>query len=310
MTKNLPQHMAIYLRNKKSDATIGNYSHVIKDFIKYLEDNNVEKLTENNAEDELNSYTAYLNRNTELKSVSIDNYGNRIKSFLNRYLKLSVGKTDKYSNSRVNKGHKYLSVDEIHKLIATIPETTDNPVLIQRNKAIIVLLFTSGLRVSELCNLKMDDIIHRNIEQYIKVSGKGLNSDEYDIMILHPEAYDLIRTYHEMNNMATDDSDLPVFMTNHGNHMSRQDVNHIIKKLAAATDEKYGTDISDRATPHALRHSLAVHLLNDKKTDVNIVRDVLRHNNIQTTNTYLTADAKKRDDAIININIMEVESNG
>ena len=122
--------------------------------------NNVSKLTEDNATEELNSYLIYLNKNTTLKSVSIDNYSNRIKSFLNRCLKLRVGKTKKYSSSRVKKGYKYLTVDEISKLIATIPETTDDEVLMARNKAILTLLFTSGLRVSEMCNLTAADIIH------------------------------------------------------------------------------------------------------------------------------------------------------
>ena len=172
-----------------------------------------------------------------------------------------------------------------------------------RNKAILTLLFTSGLRVSEMCNLTSADIIHAKNEQYIKVSGKGLNDDEHDIMVIHPEAWQLIMEYHTLRNDDADANDLPIFTTNHGRKMSRQDVNHIIKKLAAATDEKYDTNISERASPHALRHSLAVHLVNDKKTDINIVRDVLRHSNIQITNTYLTVDDDKKNNAINNIDM-------
>ncbi len=303
LTINLTDHMEKFLRSLESDATINNYRHVIKDFIQYLKDNNVSKLTEDNATEELNSYVTHLNKNTTLKSVSIDNYNNRIKSFLNQCLKLNVRKTKKYSSSRVKKEYKYLTVDEISKLIATIPETTNDETLMARNKAILTLLFTSGLRVSELCNLTNEDIIHAKNEQYIKVSGKGLNDDEYDIMVLHPEAWNLIRTYHEMIMMPDDADDIPVFTTNHGRKMSRQDVNHIIKKLAAATDKKYGTNISGRASPHALRHSLAVHLVNDEKVDINIVRDVLRHSNIQITNTYLTVDDDKKNNAINNIDM-------
>ena len=303
LTINLNAHMERFLRSLESDATINNYRPVIKDFIQYLKDHNVDKLTEDNATDELNSYVTYLNKNTTLKSVSIDNYNNRIKSFLNQCLKLNVRKTKKYSSSRVKKEYKYLTVDEIGKLISTIPETTNDETLMARNKAILTLLFTSGLRVSELCNLTNENIIHRNNEQYIKVSGKGLNSDEYDIMVIHPEAWKMITTYHSMRNIPSDDDDLPVFTTNHGRKMSRQDINHIIKKLAAATDEKYHTNISERASPHALRHALAVHLVNDKKTDINIVRDVLRHSNIQITNTYLTVDDHKKNNAINNIDM-------
>ena len=303
LTINLNAHMERFLRSLESDATINNYRHVIKDFIQYLKDHNVDKLTEDNATDELNSYVTYLNKNTTLKSVSIDNYNNRIKSFLNQCLKLNVRKTKKYSSSRVKKEYKYLTVDEISKLISTIPETTNDETLMARNKAILTLLFTSGLRVSELCNLTNENIIHRNNEQYIKVSGKGLNSDEYDIMVIHPEAWKMITTYHSMRNIPSDADDLPVFTTNHGRKMSRQDINHIIKKLAAATDEKYHTNISERASPHALRHALAVHLVNDKKTDINIVRDVLRHSNIQITNTYLTVDDHKKNNAINNIDM-------
>ena len=306
LTINLPSYMEVFLRRLKSDATINNYRHVIKDFIKYLEDNNVDKLTELNATDELDSYTVHLSKNTNLKSVSIDNYANRIKSFLNKCLKLDVRDNTKYSSSRVKRGYKYLTIDEIGKLMSTIPDVTDDEVLIARNKAILTLLFTAGLRVSELCNLTNEDIIHRNNEQFIKISGKGLNTDEHDILMLHPEAYHLINSYHAMRNIPETADDTPLFTTNHGRKMSRQDINHIIKKLAAATDEKYNITedkISERASPHALRHSLAVHLVNDKKTDINIVRDVLRHSNIQVTNTYLTTDEAKRDNAISNIDM-------
>lgn len=303
LTINLPSYMETFLRKLKSDATINNYRHVITDFIKYLQDNNVEKLTEINATDELDSYTIFLSKNTDLKSISIDNYANRIKSFLNKCLKLDVRDNTKHSSRRIKKEYKFLTVDEIGKLIATIPETTNDETLIARNKAIITLLFTSGLRVSELCNLTAADIIHDKNEQYIKVSGKGLNDDEYDIMVVHPEAWKMITTYHTMRNLPDTADDLPVFTTNHDKKMNRQDVNHIIKKLAAATDEKYNLNISERATPHALRHSLAVHLVNDKKTDINIVRDVLRHGNIQVTNTYLTVDEKKKNEAINNIDM-------
>ena len=222
LTINLKDHMEKFLRTLESDATINNYRHVIKDFIAYLKRNNVDKLTEFNATEELNSYLTYLNKNTALKSVSIDNYCNRVKSFLNKCLKLNMGKTKRYSSSRVKKGYKYLTVDEIGKLIATIPETTDDEVLVARNKAILTLLFTSGLRVSELCNLTAADIIPAKNEQYIKVSGKGLNDDEYDIMVLHPEAWHMITNYHDMRNLPEAD-DLPVFTTNHGRKMSRQD---------------------------------------------------------------------------------------
>ena len=90
---NLNDHLEKFLRTLESDATISNYRHVIRDFIQYLKNNNVSKLTEDNATDELNSYLIYLNKNTNLKSVSIDNYCNRIKSFLNRCLRLNIGKT-------------------------------------------------------------------------------------------------------------------------------------------------------------------------------------------------------------------------
>ena len=158
--ENLGYHIGEFVKLQSKDTTQYNYSYILNKFCKYCQDNDIYELRKDNIKSILLKYKSYLLNKQSLASTSIDNYILRVQSFLS-YLNLPV--KIKKLNSNKTKNYKYLTFDEIKLLINSIPGITDKEVLITRNKAIILSLFTAGLRVSELCNLKIDDYCTNNI---------------------------------------------------------------------------------------------------------------------------------------------------
>lgn len=148
-----------------------------------------------------------------------------------------------------------LTKEEIEKLL----EAAEN----ERDKLIVRTLYSTGVRVSELCNLKWDDIDLNSGE--VRVRGKG---NKERIVLMDVETLNLLKKYRE--KYPSSEKVFPV---------SPRTVQRIIKKLA----EKAG--IRKKCTPHALRHSLATHLL-EKGVDIRIIQELLGHSSLSTTQIY------------------------
>lgn len=147
-----------------------------------------------------------------------------------------------------------------------------------RNLAIIELFYSSGLRVSELCNLKLSDL---NLEEgFIRVKGKG---NRERIALLNKEAIEVLKRYlNERKNVF----DEYLFLNSRGKRISRQSVWKIVKKYS-----KYA-GIDKNVKPHTLRHTFATHLLNEG-LDLRVVQELLGHKSIATTEIYTHLNRKK-----------------
>lgn len=166
-----------------------------------------------------------------------------------------------------------LSIREVNEILKAIPK--DTPLGI-RNLALIELIYGSGLRVSELLDLKLEDI-HLN-NQYIRVLGKG---DKERIVPITEIAVRAIKDY--LNNsrdyLVKKKNIMYLFVNNQGNQLSRQGFHKILKGLA--TDASIETNVS----PHTLRHSFATHLL-ENGIDLRTLQTILGHEDISTTQIY------------------------
>ena len=258
-----------YLENIKefSNHTLISYKTDLEGFIEYIKTNKISNKT-------IKSY---------IKKLSLDGYSN---STINRKIS-SLKSFEKwlYEMDKVetiySKNVKYLKIPEtlpevlsssyLNKLIDGIETSTDEEI---RDKAIIELLYSSGLRVSELVKLNLNNF---NNNEYIKVSGKGKKER---IVPLNQSAYKSIDLWikHSRSNVA-ESSEPALFVGNKGSRIDVRVVRRIVLK-------KLGT------YPHAVRHSFATHLL-EGGADIRIVQELLGHEDPNTTQLYTHISVKE-----------------
>ncbi|WP_220739876.1 site-specific tyrosine recombinase XerD [Leuconostoc miyukkimchii] len=173
-----------------------------------------------------------------------------------------------------------LSVEEIDALLNVPTEQTPLGV---RNRTLIEVLYATGLRVSELVNLKMSDL-HLQLG-LIQTIGKG---DKERIIPIGEVAAEWLEKYFSSSRLALlkEKESQFVFLNDRGDQLSRQGVWKIIKKLVLAAG------INKDVSPHTLRHSFATHIL-ENGADLRIVQELLGHADISTTQIY-THISKKR----------------
>lgn len=170
-----------------------------------------------------------------------------------------------------------MTVEEIDLLIGSIDRGTKEG---QRNRAILETLYSCGLRVSELCNLKLSELYFE--EGFIKVEGKG---SKQRLVPISPRAIKEIRLYFTDRNLMKIKPGFEdfVFISNFGKNISRIMVFHIIKELA----ERIG--LKKKISPHTFRHSFATHL-QEGGANLRAIQCMLGHESIGTTEIYTHID--------------------
>lgn len=180
-----------------------------------------------------------------------------------------------------------LSVEEINKLIDAIDQSKPEGV---RNKAMLETMYSSGLRVSELVNLRISCLYFN--DGFLKITGKG---DKERLVPIGKVAIKHINIYKEsirskLEVLKSDEDTL--FLNKRGSKLSRIMVFNIIKGLA----EKI--NLKKTISPHTFRHSFATHLI-DGGADLRAVQEMLGHESITTTEIYTHLDREYLRDAII-----------
>lgn len=268
---NLIQEFIAYLLAEKnySQNTIYSYNEDLKKFSLFLNKN----LTTATRED-IKSYISTLGKNN-MKETTVSRHISALKTFY-KYLtlekKVHIDPCEGIIMPKLPKKlPKVLSVSEIDTLLDI--EIKDNFDL--RNKAMLELMYSSGLRVSELVNLKLTDV---NLEMdFVRIFGKG--SKERIIPI---GDYAKIALKNYLNVRSEMLKKMPcdyLFLNNHGQKMTRQGFFKIIKKIAISKNIK--TEFS----PHTLRHSFASHMLQNG-ADLRSIQELLGHSDISSTQIY------------------------
>lgn len=168
-----------------------------------------------------------------------------------------------------------LSTDEIDRLISSIDPSTPKGL---RDRAIIEVLYSCGLRVSELCDLKIGDLFFG--EGYIRIIGKG---DKQRLVPVSGVARDRIQLYLETRRSARRSEDT-LFLNNRGKQLTRVMIFTIIRQAAVRTG------LDKKISPHTFRHSFATHLL-EGGANIRQVQELLGHENILTTEIYTHLDS-------------------
>ena len=277
--KPILEDFSIYLLidRKYSDNTNLSYIEDIKKFLLYLKIK-PDRITD----DDVFNYLKYLD-SEKINNKTIARNISSLKTFykyMNITGKMNYNPMDKIELPKITKSlPNVLSLDEIDSLLDI--KIVDS--FSARNKAMLELMYGSGLRVSELINLNINDI---NLDSdIVRTIGKG---NKERIIPIGDYARDSVKIYIEeyrdsmLKNRVCD----KLFLNNHGLGMTRQG---FFKMLKALAKEK---NINKELSPHTLRHSFASHLL-DNGADLRSIQEMLGHSNLSTTGIYTHVATEK-----------------
>ena len=265
----------IKYERKLSSNTYQSYKYNLDVFYDYFKDDNIIKLDKNNIQDFLYQL--------DLSSRSKAHYLTVINSFYKYLVNDNVIDKSPAEGIKMPKMPKtlpeYLSLEEVDKLLdIKLIKPHD-----YRNKAMLEVLYATGIRISELVNLKLFQIDFLDGE--IRIMGKGKKeriTPLNDVAIKYLKLY--INDYRSF--LLKEKQSEYVFINNLGNNISRQGFYKILKKLA-----KEG-GVTKNISPHILRHSFATHMLNNG-ADLRIIQEILGHENLSTTEIYAKVHNKK-----------------
>ena len=267
---------SLYIEKGLSKNTVSSYKNDISSFFSWCDKEQIDRLKVTDLN--LNNYISNL-FSIGLKSSSINRKISSIKHFYLFLLKKKVIKNSPVDEITTPKQEKYLptsmSEDEVESLLGS-PKSSIK--IERRDKAMIEILYATGMRISELVNLKLTDIdFNRSV---LKVFGKG---SKERLVPYGEKAAEALRIYLE-DRKKLDSKD--VFLSNRGTRITRgafwQRIKIYIKR----------ENLKSSISPHTLRHAFATHLLN-RGADLRSVQILLGHSDLSTTQIY-THIAKKR----------------
>ena len=281
MRKDIDDYLNYILLEKRlSTNTYDSYAFDLECFNNYFKDKNVADIKEN----DIVKYLEYLKEEKKLSARSIERHLTTLRNFFKYLVKMEVLKYDITKNIDNLKIGKHLpstlSMFEIDNLMDI---KLDNP-FNYRTKAMLEMMYGSGLRVSELVNLSLNDIDLYN--DTILIHGKG---SKERIVPLGDYAKKYLDSYLKVrNSLLKKKNGNPdkLFLNNHGKPITRNGFNFLLNKLLK---EK---GIEKEVTPHTLRHSFATHML-DNGADLRTIQELLGHSDIVTTRIYTHVSKKQ-----------------
>ena len=262
-----------------SDNSVKSYDYDLILFKKFLIANKINDTPLNCKPETIKNYL--YKSFSDKKSISQARSISAIKSFFNYLIFEGYIKDSPISNiespKQEKKLPKVLTEEEIKKLINSIDL---NHEFGQRNKTIIEILYGTGIRVSELINLKLSNIFFK--ENIIKVIGKG-NKERF--VPLGEIASNEMKIYINNRNLLKIDSKYSdiLFLNRYGRGLTRS----MIFKIISDASKRVGLD--KKISPHTLRHSFATHLIKNG-ADLRTIQLILGHESITTTEIYTHLD--------------------
>jgi len=265
-----------------ADNTIVSYEKDLQNFLQFLNKVSVKDL-EKLEKEHILAYLVHLKK-MKRAAATIARRTAALKTFFNflyqeGYIVNNLGENLE-GPKKEKKLPDFLSVKEMDKLLA-IPQL--NTVQGVRDKAMLELLYATGMRVSELINL---DLHNLNLEMaYVRCWGKG---SKERIIPIGSQAVSSLNTYLQWgrNKLLKNPREQALFLNQHGKRLTRQGFWKILKKYVKLAG------IEKKITPHVFRHSFATHLL-ENGADLRVVQEMLGHADISTTQIYTHLTTKR-----------------
>jgi integrase/recombinase XerD len=274
-----------------SENSIAAYLRDVKKFVEYLELQEIDVAPEKVEQNHVEDFLQWLSK-LGLSARSQARILSGLKAFYKYLLMediIEVAPTDLLEAPKIGrKLPEVLSIGEINDIINAVDLSKEEG---ERNKAMLETLYSCGLRVSELTNLKISNLLLN--EGFIRVVGKG---DKERITPIGSVAIKHIKIYvntkrNHMSNIKKESEDI-LFLNRRGKQLTRVMIFTIIKRLA----EKAG--ITKTVSPHTFRHSFATHLV-EGGANLRAIQEMLGHESITTTEIYTHLDREYLRQAIL-----------
>ncbi len=265
----------------RSQKTVQNYDFYLKRFLEWAGDPKTNEVSQ----DMVRQYRLYLNRLEDptrgaLKKNTQNYHLIALRSFLKYLARHDIETLAPEKIELAKQGSRdigFLDAEDIERLLNAPTESDAHPLLRLRDRAILELLFSTGMRVSEIANLKRDELNLKRDE--FSVRGKG---DKVRVVFVSHQARHWTGQY-----LDARDDEVPFLFVRHDRASSAAEpkpitprsIERLVKHYAAAAG------ITKKVTPHTLRHSFATDLLMNG-ADIRSVQAMLGHSSITTTQVY------------------------
>lgn len=275
MEKNLVESFLDFLQKDKklSENTLQSYNRDIKLYYNYLDSHNMDAIK--TSQSDLSEYLDSLKKNGKAVSTVSRNLAS-LRSFyqyLCRTKVISEDPTVNLESPKIERKLPKVLTSEQVELLLEQPKCVD--LKGYRDKAMLELVYATGIRVTELISLNLSDI---NLESgYIKCAGKTKER----IIPIGTLAVNALKEYINKSRsiLLKDENDQALFVNVNGHRLTRQGFWKIIKQYKAQAN------IDVDITPHTLRHSFAVHLL-ENGAELRAIQEMLGHSDISSTQVY------------------------
>jgi integrase/recombinase XerD len=256
---NIPEgYLGKLIQQRYSENTIKTYTHYFRDFISAFKGRDLDSISK----EEINSYILKLIRE---KDISASQQNQRINAIKFYYEKILNRGKEYYQIDRPRKERKLPDVLSKEEIGAMLKVATN-----LKHKCLIAVIYSCGLRRSEIINLKLEDIDSKRM--LIKIRGAKGKKDRY--VQLSPSILDMLRSYYNKEKPVT-----WLFEGRSGMKYSAESISQVIKSAARKAN------INKRVYPHILRHSYATHNL-EQGIDIRYIQEWLGHESIKTTEKY------------------------
>ena len=279
----------LQLEKSLSENSVDAYGHDIEKFTQFLSLNHIEKNPEELELQHLEDFLQWINE-LGMTPSSQSRIISGLRSFYKYCLQEQISTKDPTALIETPKLAKklpdVLSFNEIEKIIESVDVSTPEGT---RNRAIIETLYSCGLRVSELVNLKLS-CLYFDVG-YVRITGKG---DKERLVPIGSSAIKYIQLYKEnirVHLPVVPGNENVVFLNRRGKKLSRVMIFLIIKDLAQKAS------ITKNISPHTFRHSFATHLV-EGGADLRAVQEMLGHESITTTEIYTHLDREYLRDTL------------
>lgn len=257
-----------------SNFTITNYEKDLYLFLEYLNENNIKRYNDVEYQD-IRLYINYL-YDLNYNNKTISRHISTLRSFF-KYLKIKDMINENpmilISNPKLDKKlPKYLNYEDTEKLLNAFDK---NNIIGIRNSLILEMLYSTGIRVSELTNIKLNDISMST--KSIKITGKG---NKQRIVYFGSKCLELIKLYLKVSYSILNKDNIDyLILSKTGKKINDREIRSIIDDAASIAG------INMKISPHVLRHTYATHML-DGGSDLRSVQELLGHSNLSTTQIY------------------------